>query len=109
MSGSYLIEVQSGQTSSALSNYDAIITCEKLDPNNKWTWRLPTAIEMFAIFQSQNITPPIDEDLYKNIWYRTLSQRSAEPAGQIVVQSSGFVDVAGSNAEWHVRCVRDSW
>ena len=69
----------------------------------------PTAIELFAIFQSQNITPPIDEDLYKNLWYRTLSLRSAEPEGHIVVQSSGLVDVAGRNAEWYIRCVRDSW
>lgn len=107
MNGSYSIEVQNGQI--GLSNYSTMQTyCSELDENGTG-WRLPTMIELRAIYNNREaIGSSTGASPLSGRWYWSSSAYKAGSERCIHYFDTGaFFYTKVTNNGGTVRCVRD--
>ena len=107
LSGSYSIQVEKGQSESCAYK-EAQRYCSELEEDTSRGWRLPTIIELHAIYKKREVIESVSS-MFHGTWYwsSSIPIKNSELRSVIMMSSGIFSGNAVSGNSHYVRCVRD--
>lgn len=107
MSGSYIIQVEKGQKT-GFAVYETMQSyCNELQEDGKSNWRLPTMIELEAIYINQSMINSSSDVALENTYYWSSSIFVDNRYHCVLDFGSYYVANGHSSLGYRVRCVRD--
>ena len=114
MTGSYTIQVQKGQKAEGATYENMQTYCANLDEENLSGWRIPTEIELYAIYVNKDIVvnsvsdvKPFIEESVLGYWSSTVWSGDNTRRCRIYFGNGGFDYGPITYNGRYIRCVRN--